>query len=94
MSSLHAEVEVELPSGNILGIVAVLVCQRKADLDDLEEVDITSHRLVVVVGRRLEGTDRTRDNTRELSVLVCNQSAADRQTRKRTSPLRRRDTCQ
>ena len=51
--------------------VALLVRERESDLDDLEEVDITPHGLVVVVRRRFECPYWTRDDSRELRVLYA-----------------------
>ena len=50
MYVLCTELEVELPCGHVCGEGAILVGQCETDLDNLEEVDITSHCLVVVVG--------------------------------------------
>ena len=62
--------EVELPCRDILRIVPILVCQRDADLDYLEQVDITSHRLVVVVRRGLELAYWSRNDTGEFGILA------------------------
>lgn len=66
---LHAEVEVELPCRDILRIVPILVRECDADLYYLEQVDITSHRLVVVIGGRLERANRARNDTRKFGIL-------------------------
>jgi hypothetical protein len=41
--------KVELPGRHLLRVVAVFVGEREADLDDLEEVHVTAHRLIVVI---------------------------------------------
>jgi hypothetical protein len=64
----QVELEVELP-GHALRRVALLIAERDAQLDHLEHVDITPHRLVVVVGPSLELPDRPRDNAGKLCVL-------------------------
>lgn len=61
--------EVELPCWHILGIVSFLVRKCDAYLDDLEQVYITPHRLVMIVGGCLEGTYWSCHNSRKFSVL-------------------------
>ena len=46
---LRAELEIELPCRYLLWKVSLLIRQSEPNLDNLEEVDVTSHRLVVVV---------------------------------------------
>lgn len=50
---LEVEGKVELPRC-ALGRVAVFVAKRQAELDDPQHVDVTPHRLEVVIGPRLE----------------------------------------
>ena len=51
----QVELEVELPGGgSVLRQFAVLVEERQAKLDDLEQVDVTTQELVLVIRRRLE----------------------------------------
>lgn len=69
----EVELEVELPRRRPEGIVSVLVHERKAELDDLQEVDVTPQQLVLVVHRAAKLTDRPDDNSGEFSVLVRNQ---------------------
>ena len=71
----RAELEVELPSGNVLGKVTVLIRERDPNLDDLEKVDVTPHRLVVVVRGCLERPDWPRDYSRELRILCIRKEA-------------------
>jgi len=47
--ALDAKMKIELPGRHVLGVVSVFVGKREADLDDLEEVHVTAHRLIVVV---------------------------------------------
>jgi hypothetical protein len=47
--TLDAEMKIELPCRHVLRVVAVFVGKREADLDDLEQVHVTAHRLIVVV---------------------------------------------
>jgi hypothetical protein len=61
--------KIELPGGHVLRVVAVFVGKGEANLDDLEQVHVTAHRLIVVVWRRLEAAYWTRDDTGELGVL-------------------------
>ena len=63
------ENEVELPSAYVLRHVPVLIRERQTDLYDTQEIDVTPHRLVVVVARRPEDAYGPRDDTRELCVL-------------------------
>ena len=43
------KLEIELPCRDVLREIALLVCECDADLDELEEVDVAPHGLVVVV---------------------------------------------
>ena len=61
--------------------VALLVRERESDLDDLEEVDITPHGLVVVVRRRFECPYWTRDDSREFRVLNAEQEHSNMRER-------------
>lgn len=44
-----AKVEIELPRRDVLREITFLVCERDADLDELEEIDVATHGLVVIV---------------------------------------------
>ena len=68
-NALDAEVEVELPRGHVLWVVPVLVRDGEADLDDLQQVDVTPHGLVVVVGGGLERPYWPSYNTWKFCVL-------------------------
>lgn len=68
-NALDAEVEVELPRGHVLWVVPVLVRDGEADLDDLQQVDVTPHGLVVVVGGGLERPYWPGYDARKLGVL-------------------------
>jgi hypothetical protein len=48
-NALDTEMKIELPGRHLLRVVAVFVGERESDLDDLEEVHVTAHRLIVVV---------------------------------------------
>ena len=50
-------------------MVAVLVGEREADLDDLEKVDVAAQQLVLVVGGAAKLADRARHHARKLRVL-------------------------
>ena len=67
--SLDAKMKIELPGRHVLRVVAVLVGKGESNLDDLEQVHVTAHRLIVVVRRCLEAAYWTRDDARELGVL-------------------------
>ena len=77
MYVLCTELEVELPGGDVLWEVAILSRQSNTDLDDLQEVHITPHGLVMIVGGCLEGSNRSRDHPRELCVLSEGIDASD-----------------
>lgn len=79
---LQREGKVELPGMCAGGRVAVLVDERDAQLDYLEQVDVAAQRLKVVVGRVEEGADGARNDAGELCVhgderVLCNQRADD-----------------
>ena len=61
--------EVELPCGHVLGVVPILVRDGQADLDDLQQVDVTPHGLVMVVGGGLERPYWPSYDARKLGVL-------------------------
>jgi hypothetical protein len=67
--SLDAKMKIELPGRHVLRVVPILVRKGESNLDDLEQVHVTAHRLIVVVRRRLEAAYWTRDDARELGVL-------------------------
>jgi hypothetical protein len=67
--ALDAEVKIKLPCRYLLRVVTVLVGECESYLDDFEQVHVTSHSLVVVVGGSLEGAYWSRDNTWKFSVL-------------------------
>ena len=53
----QVELEVELPGGDPrVGQLTLLVQERHPQLDDLQQVDVATKQLVLVVGRRLELT--------------------------------------
>lgn len=66
---LDAKVEIELPCRDILRVVPILIRQGEPDLNDLEQVDIASHRLVMVVRGCLEGAYWTSHNAWKFGVL-------------------------
>ncbi len=66
---LYAKMKIELPSRHILRVVAVFVGKGESNLDDLEQVHVTAHGLIVVVRRRLEAAYWTRYDSRKLGVL-------------------------
>jgi hypothetical protein len=66
---LYAKMKIELPGRHILWVVAVFVGKGESNLDDLEQVHVTAHGLIVVVRRCLEAAYWTRDDTRKLGVL-------------------------
>lgn len=47
--ALETKPEVELPGGAVRGGDAILVSESETDLNDLEEIHVTAHCLVVVV---------------------------------------------
>ena len=67
--ALDAKVKVKLPCRNILRVVTVLVGEGESNLDDFEQVHVTSHGLVVVVGGSLKRAYWTRNDSRKFSVL-------------------------
>eukprot|EP00308_Calcidiscus_leptoporus_P025129 CAMPEP_0119376206 /NCGR_PEP_ID=MMETSP1334-20130426/39513_1 /TAXON_ID=127549 /ORGANISM="Calcidiscus leptoporus, Strain RCC1130" /LENGTH=341 /DNA_ID=CAMNT_0007394727 /DNA_START=40 /DNA_END=1065 /DNA_ORIENTATION=+ len=65
---VEGELEVELVRAHIWRELAVLIAQREAELDDLQEIDVATDRLVVKVRGRLEVANRPRNHTGELGV--------------------------
>jgi len=51
---LDIKVEVELPGTGVLRKDPLFVRESQPDLDRLEQVDVTPHRLVMVIRRGLE----------------------------------------
>jgi len=66
---LEVEFEIELPGANAGWKGASLIGEGEAELDDLEEVDVTPQGLVVELLTRSEFSDRPRNNARKLCVL-------------------------
>lgn len=61
------ELEVELPCAGILGYISVLVCKGNAQLDHLEQINITAQCLVVIVCR---GAKVAYERIRTTRILV------------------------
>jgi hypothetical protein len=90
--------KIKLPGRRLLRVVAVFVGKGESNLDDLEQVHVTAHGLIVVVRRCLEAAYWTRDDTRELGVLDGGHgsgqvSAWGRVFRAGAIPMRRTDIC-
>jgi hypothetical protein len=67
------EPKIELPGADLGRVVPVFIAECDAQLDQLEQIDITSKRLIVVVRRAFEGSDWSRYYSRKLSVLLIDQ---------------------
>jgi hypothetical protein len=64
--------EVELPGGDALRHVSPAVQEGQPQLDDLEQVHVAAQQLVLVVGARLEVSDRpTTDYYRIHNTECC-----------------------
>ena len=46
---LYAKMKIKLPGRRLLRVVAVFVGKGESNLDDLEQVHVTAHGLIVVV---------------------------------------------
>lgn len=66
----EVKLEVELPRRRAGRIVSVLVHEREAELDDLQEVDVTPQELVLVVHCAAKLADRPDDHSGEFCVLM------------------------
>lgn len=64
------ELEVELPRRRAGRIVAILVHEREAELDDLQQVDVAPQQLVLVVHCAAELADWPDDDAGEFCVLA------------------------
>jgi hypothetical protein len=64
-----AKLEVELPCRAVLWTLTILVRQGDPHLDDLQEIDITSHRLIMVLRGGFERANGSRYDAREFGVL-------------------------
>lgn len=69
----EVELEVELPRRRARRIVSILVHEREAELDDLQEVDVTPQQLVLVVHCAAKLADRPDNHSREFCVLMRNK---------------------
>lgn len=85
--SRQVEPEVELPCADVGRVFAGLVREGNANLDDLEEVDVTAHGLVMVVAWRAKRAYGPRNDAGELGVLqqrtyggsdACRRARADK----------------
>lgn len=66
--SLEAKLEIELPTTHFRHVPR-LVRKRYPQLNDLEQIHVTSHRLEMIIGTCSECTDRSCDDAREFGVL-------------------------
>jgi hypothetical protein len=66
---LEIELEVELPRTVALGKIPVRIGESQTKLDDLQQINVTSQSLVLVVRRATKLADGPRDDARELRVL-------------------------
>lgn len=69
----EVELEVELPRRRARRIVPILVHEREAELDDLQEVDVTPQQLVLVVHCAAKLSDWPDNHSREFCVLMKNK---------------------
>mmetsp|Transcript_24691 Transcript_24691/g.59534 ORF Transcript_24691/g.59534 Transcript_24691/m.59534 type:complete len:231 (+) Transcript_24691:532-1224(+) len=67
---VQIELEIELPAGTTLGIIAILVRKSQSQLDNFEKIHIAFERFVVKVGR-VSFRNRTCDDSGEFRVH-CN----------------------
>ena len=65
----QVKLEVELPGGDALGQVALVVQERQTQLDDLEQVHVAPEQLVLVVSRRPELACKKWDDVVSLIIL-------------------------
>lgn len=70
-NSRKVEFEIELPGAEAWWCFALFIKKGEAQLDDFEEINITSQKLVLVVCIASELSNRPRHHARELSVLQC-----------------------
>lgn len=56
-----------------MGIISFLVHEREAELDDLQEVDVTPEQLVLVIHCAAKLANRPDDHSGEFCVLVNNK---------------------
>ena len=68
--ALDVKVKVELPGADIQRKVPFLVRKGQPNLDCLEQVDITPHRLVMIIRRGLERANWSGDDTRKFRILL------------------------
>jgi len=71
---LGVKVEVKLPGAGILRKVPLLVRESQPNLDRLEQVDVTPHRLVMVIRQGFERADWTSNDARKLRILLHTNS--------------------
>lgn len=70
MHSREVELEVELPRRRARRIVPIFVHKREAELDDLQEVDITPQQLVLVVHCAAKLADGPDNHSWKFCVLM------------------------
>lgn len=66
---IGAESEIELPGTDAGWVIAVLVCQCYAKLDELEQVNVASQGLVMIVGGAFKGPDWPGYDPGKFSIL-------------------------
>lgn len=71
MNVREIKLEIELPGAEAWWCLALLIKKGESQLDDLQEVNITTQQLVLVVCIASELTYWPRNHSRELCVLEC-----------------------
>lgn len=63
--------EIELPSRIILRIVTIFVCECDTNLNELKELNIASHCLIMIIRGCFKCSNGTRYYPRKLGILTC-----------------------
>lgn len=67
--SLDAKSEIKLPGTTRLRKLPVLIRKRDPDLDDFQQIDVTPHRLIMVIRGRLERANWASDDSGKFCIL-------------------------
>lgn len=71
---LRIEVEVKLPGAPFRGYLPLSIGQSNSELDELQDVNVAAHRLIVIIRRSLKLSNRSCYYGWEFTVLVCFQA--------------------
>ena len=65
---IEVEAKVELPNAFPFGLSPILITQCESELNDLQEVDVATQGLIMIIRRGFESADRSSNDPREFGI--------------------------